>query len=38
MRYSGTEMLARVMVEGRDQDMINIITDDIAAVLVKEIG
>jgi phosphoglucosamine mutase len=38
VRYSGTEMLARVMVEGRDQATIGEIANDIAQVLKKEIG
>ncbi len=38
VRYSGTEMLARVMVEGRDQQSITAIANDIAGVLADEIG
>ncbi len=38
VRYSGTEMLARVMVEGRQEDHINAIADDIAAALASAIG
>jgi phosphoglucosamine mutase len=38
VRYSGTEMLARVMVEGRDQAVIEKIAADLADVLLREIG
>ena len=38
IRYSGTENLVRVMVEGEDSDLIRRIADDLAAVLVAEIG
>ncbi len=38
LRYSGTEMLARVMVEGRSRDRIDAIADDLAALLAAEIG
>lgn len=38
VRYSGTEMLARVMVEGRDLPAITEIANDIADVLRQEIG
>jgi phosphoglucosamine mutase len=35
LRYSGTENLARVMVEGEDLDLVNHCCDDIVEV-VKE--
>jgi len=38
IRYSGTENLVRVMVEGEDGALIRRIADDLAAVLVAEIG
>ena len=38
VRYSGTENLIRVMVEGEDAALIRRIADDLAAVLVAEIG
>jgi len=38
IRYSGTENLVRVMVEGEDSALIRRIADDLAAVLVAEIG
>lgn len=38
IRYSGTENLVRVMVEGEDSILIRRIADDLAAVLVAEIG
>jgi len=38
IRYSGTENLVRVMVEGEDDGLIRRIADDLAAVLVAEIG
>ncbi|HJW95553.1 MAG TPA: phosphoglucosamine mutase [Thermoanaerobaculia bacterium] len=37
VRYSGTENLVRVMVEGEDGALIRRIADDLAAVLVAEI-
>lgn len=38
LRYSGTESLARVMVEGRDADRIQAIAADLAGILETEIG
>ncbi len=38
VRYSGTEMLARVMVEGEDQDSITEIAHQIAGVIDQQIG
>jgi phosphoglucosamine mutase len=38
VRYSGTETLARVMVEGRDRAHIEAIADELVAVLEAEIG
>jgi len=38
IRYSGTENLVRVMVEGEDDALIRRIANDLAAVLVAEIG
>lgn len=38
VRYSGTEMLARVMVEGEDQTSINEIAHQIAAAIHRELG
>ncbi|MFZ4714810.1 MAG: phosphoglucosamine mutase [Bacteriovoracaceae bacterium] len=38
LRYSGTENLARVMVEGKDKNMVHTICDHMAKVLEKEIG
>lgn len=38
VRYSGTEMVARVMVEGRDQAHIEKIAEELTAALKKEIG
>jgi phosphoglucosamine mutase len=38
VRYSGTENLVRVMVEGEDDVLIRRIANDLAAVLVAEIG
>ena len=38
VRYSGTENLVRVMVEGEDDALIRRIADDLAAVLLAEIG
>ncbi|MBI4011267.1 MAG: phosphoglucosamine mutase [Candidatus Rokubacteria bacterium] len=38
VRYSGTEPLARVMVEGDDQMTIHTVAQEIAAVLRAEIG
>ena len=38
LRYSGTESLARVMVEGDDQAMIEAAAREIAAAIHEEIG
>jgi phosphoglucosamine mutase len=38
VRYSGTEMLARVMLEGEDQDKINRMAADIVDVIRAEVG
>ena len=38
LRYSGTENLARVMVEGRDKDLIENIAHSLANEIQKEIG
>ena len=38
VRYSGTEMISRVMVEGKDQDRVSEIAQGIAAVLERSIS
>ena len=38
IRYSGTEMLARVMLEGEDQERISRMARDIAEEIRGEIG
>jgi len=38
LRYSGTESLARVMVEGEDAGMVEAIAKDLAAAIRSEIG
>ncbi|HCA60017.1 MAG TPA: phosphoglucosamine mutase, partial [Blastocatellia bacterium] len=38
LRYSGTENLARVMIEGRDQSEIEEMANGIAAVIREAIG
>lgn len=38
LRYSGTEKLARVMVEGTDPDLVQKSCEEIAEVIKKEIG
>jgi phosphoglucosamine mutase len=38
LRYSGTEPLARVMVEGRNKDLIQTIADSLAEQIRQEIG
>jgi len=38
VRYSGTENLARVMIEGKDQSEIERLAKSLAAVIEKEIG
>ncbi len=36
VRYSGTEMLARVMVEGKNRKLVNAIAKGIASAIKKE--
>ncbi len=38
IRYSGTEPLMRIMLEGQDQDEINSMANDIAALVKQVIG
>ena len=38
VRYSGTEDLARIMVEGKDEVLIEDIANHIADIFKKEIG
>jgi phosphoglucosamine mutase len=38
VRYSGTEPLARVMIEGENPDMIQRLADDIAEAFVRSVG
>jgi phosphoglucosamine mutase len=38
LRYSGTEPLARIMIEGPDEETIRLLAGDIAAALRDEIG
>jgi len=38
IRYSGTESLARVMIEGADGDRIRTMADDLAAIIRDLIG
>jgi phosphoglucosamine mutase len=38
LRYSGTEPLARVMIEGRRQDEIEALAADLAAVIRRSLG
>lgn len=38
LRYSGTEPLARIMIEGRDRDEIEVLAGDLAAVIAEELG
>lgn len=38
VRYSGTEPLARVMVEGENQELVDKLCHEIAAILKKELG
>lgn len=38
LRYSGTENLARVMIEGKDQTEIEVLANDLAAVIKQELG
>jgi phosphoglucosamine mutase len=38
VRYSGTEMLARVMIEGEDVSEINALARDVCAAISKRVG
>lgn len=38
LRYSGTEPLARVMIEGPEQDAIEVMARQLAAILAEELG
>jgi len=38
LRYSGTEPLARVMIEGPDQETIDALAADLAGAIAGEIG
>ena len=38
LRYSGTEPLARVMVEGEDAGKVEAVANNLAAVIRAEIG
>jgi len=38
VRYSGTEPLARITIEGQREDEIRVMAEELAAVLKKEIG
>jgi phosphoglucosamine mutase len=38
VRYSGTEPLARVMVEGEDEDLIEILAARVTSTIRKKIG
>ncbi len=38
LRYSGTESLARVMIEGEKKEEINRLADDLARVIERELG
>ncbi len=38
LRYSGTEDIARVMVEGVDQDLVDSTVRDLAELVQKKIG
>jgi phosphoglucosamine mutase len=38
VRYSGTEALARVMVEAESQEKMNTLTDRIAGAIKKALG
>lgn len=38
VRYSGTELLARVMIEGEDPTRIRTLADDIAGAFEREVG
>ena len=38
LRYSGTEPLVRIMIEGRDRAEIERLAEELAAVLAEELG
>jgi phosphoglucosamine mutase len=38
VRYSGTEMLARVMLEGEDESKIRVMAQQIAELIRTEVG
>jgi phosphoglucosamine mutase len=38
VRYSGTELLARIMLEGEEEKKIRAMAEDIAAEIRREIG
>ncbi len=38
LRYSGTEPLVRIMIEGRDRPQIERLAEELAAVLAEELG
>ena len=38
LRYSGTESLARIMVEGKDEKLVSTICSEVAAVVNKALG
>lgn len=38
LRYSGTEALARVMIEGEDEQQVHFLADELATVIKNEIG
>jgi phosphoglucosamine mutase len=38
LRYSGTEPLARVMIEGSEQETVTALAEELAAVIRDEIG
>ena len=38
IRYSGTEFLARVMVEGEDKTLIDAIASDVSSIIAEDIG
>jgi phosphoglucosamine mutase len=38
LRYSGTEALARVMIEGENAHQVHALADELAAIIKNEIG
>jgi len=38
LRYSGTEPLARIMVEGEDESLIRDIVQEIASLIERDVG